>query len=205
MRISRTGGAVAAAVTIACMIPAGAAVAGPGTDCPPGGNGGGYPGSSCTLAVSDSSVAPGEQVTVSGSDFQPGSEYVVTIHSRPRVLATGKTPGSGTVSRQVTIPSNIKPGDHTLIMRGLDNEGGPRELDAAITVVGARNSVAGAFASAGSTGAGSAPGTSASGMPNTGADQNLLPLLGAGGGLVIVGAGVVAASRRRRYSAHRPS
>jgi len=40
-------------------------------------------------------------------------------------------------------------------------------------------------------------------VPNTGANQNLLPLLGAGGGLVIVGAGIAAASRRRRYAANR--
>ena len=68
----------------------------------------------------------------------------------------------------------------------------------------AGGSVLGASAS-GSGGAGSVAGTSATagaGMPNTGADQNLLPLLGAGGGLVIVGVGIVAASRRRRYSAH---
>ena len=146
---------------------------------------------------------PGEDVTVSGSGYQPGTEYTITFHSTPQVLATGTVPADGSVTDTVTIPENAHYGRHTLSLIGLDADGGPRDLSSKIVVVPAQagGSVQGESASAG--GAGSMAGTSASGMPNTGANQNLLPLLGAGGGLVIVGAGIAAASRRRRYAANR--
>lgn len=209
MRFSGASALAVALGTIALVIPSGAAVAASGTDCPPGGGGGAYPGSSCTLAVSDSRVVPGEDVTVSGSGYQSGTEYTITFHSTPQVLATGSVPADGSVTDTVTIPKNADYGRHTLSLIGLDADGGPRDLSSKIVVVPAQagNSVKGESASAGGSGsgAGSMAGTStaASGMPNTGADQNLLPLLGAGGGLVIVGAGIAAASRRRRYATHR--
>jgi len=203
MRFSGASALAVALGTIALVIPSGAAVAASGTDCPPGGGGGTYPGTSCTLSTSDSTVVPGEDVTVSGSGYQSGTEYTITFHSTPQVLATGTVPADGSVTDTVTIPENAHYGRHTLSLIGLDADGGPRDLSSKIVVVPAQagGSVQGESASAG--GAGSMAGTSASGMPNTGANQNLLPLLGAGGGLVIVGAGIAAASRRRRYAANR--
>lgn len=207
MRFSGASALAVAVGTIALVIPSGAAVAAGGTDCPPGGGGGSYPGSSCTLQISDSRVVRGEDVQVSGSGFASDSPYTVTFHSTPQSLPGGTADSNGTVTTTVTIPDSAHFGRHTIIVDGVDAQGGARELTARVVVVPRRagGSVQGASASGSGGGAGSVAGTSATagaGMPNTGADQNLLPLLGAGGGLVIVGVGIVAASRRRRYSAH---
>ncbi len=178
--------AVAVGAATALAIPTGAAVAAAGTDCPPGGGGGSYPGTSCTLKVSDSTVVPHEHVTVSGSDFKVGTPYTITLHSTPQVLASG-TATSTTITRTVTIPAGVT-GDHTLSLVGTDTSGGPRELDAAITVVsGAAASGSGA--------------TISGGLPATGTDSNTLPLAAGGGALVLVGAGLVIAARRRGRSA----
>lgn len=187
MGVSRTKAlAVFAGASAALLLPAGAASAAAGTDCPPSGEGAGYPGASCTAAVSDTTVVPGEDVTVSGSDFEPGTTYTIVFHSRSRLLARGTT-DSSTITDTVSIPTNAKPGDHTLVLRGTDDDGGPRVLRTAITVVGEANT--------------SAPQTA--GLPGTGADSTLLPLAGAGAGVVLAGAGLVAYSRRRRQTAPR--
>jgi LPXTG-motif cell wall-anchored protein len=134
-------------------------------------------------------VVPGEDVTISGSGFAAGTPYTITFHSTPQLLARGTTPQSGTITRTVKVPSNATPGHHTIVLLGTDASGGPRELDVAVTVVG---NIGSTQTQGGGTG----------GLPGTGADGNLMPLLGVGGGLVLVGAGFVGVSRKRRSSAH---
>lgn len=223
--------ALAAGAATVLVLPTGVADAAPAPDCPPATAGGQYPGSGCGLAVSDSKVTPGESITVSGDGFASGTPYTITLHSTPQVLATG-TASSSTITRTVTIPTNTSYGNHTLVLDGTDATGGPRELRASIVVAASSNGGGGGGngggngngngnggggngGSNGSGGNGSNSGANragvssaadtaqaGTGLPSTGASANTLPLAAGGAGLVIVGAGFVAYSRRRRSSHH---
>ena len=182
--------AIVAGATAALTLPTGAAFAAPGTGCPPGGDGGSYPGQSCAAEVNVSVVTPGASVTVHVYGYQPRSHFVVVVHSAPRTIGQGTMSGSGEVTDTVQIPSDLKPGHHTLLVRGTDASGGPRVMSAGFTV----------RATAANRAATSIGGTGAA-LPSTGSPSNMLPLVGTGAGLVIVGAGAVAVSRRRRPQA----
>ncbi len=187
-RISKLAAAVGAAAAL--TIPAGAAVAAPGTDCPPSG-GGTYPGNSCTLNLQVFVYTPGATVSITVHGFAPRSHYVVILHSQPRLLAKGRASGGGDISTDIRIPTNVKAGTHTLIVRGTDASGGPRVLRSTIKIAGTAGNAGAARAATSIGGTGAA-------LPSTGSSSSTLPLAGAGAGLVIVGAGFVAVSRRRR-------
>lgn len=142
-----------------------------------------YPPDAPTAAVSDTTVAPGEPITITSEGWLPGSEVTITFESEPQVLATVQTGGDGAFTTQVTVPADATPGEHTLRLSGLDPDGQPRTVAIALTVPGA----AGDDAAAGVT--------PSPRLPATGTDALLA--VGAAVGLVGVGAAAVAVARRR--------
>jgi hypothetical protein len=155
------------------------------------------PGGPGDLAVSDTTVAPGEPFTVSGSGFAPGAEVTVLTSLSSQALGGG---GRGalfaaapltrlqTASVWGTVTANSngvatatlklwKPGTWTITMRGPNATGGTRILNTQVVVVGDRG------------GAGKEE------LTKTGAD---LTFLWAGLGLLVAGGGLVALARVRR-------
>ena len=84
-----------------------------------------YPPRNPTCGVSDTTISPGDQVTVSGRHWMPGSTVTFTL--RPEGIALGSTTvgQSGSFSAVVTIPASVEPGPHTIVCRGTDPGGDP--------------------------------------------------------------------------------
>jgi LPXTG-motif cell wall-anchored protein len=84
--------------------------------------------------VSQTSVQPGQTITVSGDGWQANS--TITIHwlSTGAVLATTTVNSDGTFSAQVTIPSDATAGTHTIRVSGTNASGNAQSVDIAVTV-----------------------------------------------------------------------
>jgi hypothetical protein len=65
----------------------------------------------------------GDVIKFSGAGFTPGSPIVVWIQSTPTKLKEEATDSRGLESTQFMIPSNLKPGKHTLQINGVDAAG----------------------------------------------------------------------------------
>ncbi len=150
-----------------------------------------------TGVLSDSTVAPGEEVVFSGGGFAPGSE--VTIVLGGEVLGAVDADAQGNFVATVTIPCDFPAGPTTIEGRGANATGGTRTVTAALTVTegecpaGAPRQVAPrgeARAQAGVRQVGR-------GLPETG-QASTAPLVAAGVGLVLIGTVAVATARRRR-------
>ncbi|MBD5785151.1 HtaA domain-containing protein [Cellulosimicrobium terreum] len=91
-----------------------------------------------TLSVSQ--AGPGDDVTISGVGFGSREDGIRSeIRSTPQVLATGVTANAGgAASTTVTIPADIEPGEHTLVLVGADHT-----ASAPITIVGADTTASG--------------------------------------------------------------
>ncbi|HET7660302.1 MAG TPA: hypothetical protein VFK66_07920 [Oryzihumus sp.] len=145
---------------------------------------GGYPASQCTVAVSDTTVTPGEKVSFSAKGF--GSKELVTgvVRSTPQVVGSWRSSGGGVVSGSFRVPTNLEPGTHTFTLTG--------------STSGVSKSTS--FTVVSSAGAGTTSGTSATSgtgsLAFTGAD--VAGTVGAGLVLLVGGGALVVASQRRK-------
>jgi len=78
----------------------------------------------------------GSEVNVSASGFQPESEAEVIIYSEPTNLGRVKVDVNGTITAQVTLPNNLKTGNHTLVINGVDAENQPISVKFGLIVYG---------------------------------------------------------------------
>ncbi|MGW9469435.1 HtaA domain-containing protein [Cellulosimicrobium funkei] len=97
-----------------------------------GSTGGSVDPAKATLSVAQ--ARPGDEVTISGAGFGARESGIRTeLRSTPRTLATGTTANAGgAASSTVTIPKDVAPGEHTLLLVGADHT-----ASAPITIVGA--------------------------------------------------------------------
>lgn len=86
------------------------------------------------VVISDTTVFPGQVVTVSGSGWLPGSTVTLTLYSDPVELGTATVEDDGTFTIDVVIPE-VSPGTHTLEIRGTDDSGEPRVEELTIEVL----------------------------------------------------------------------
>jgi hypothetical protein len=91
-----------------------------------------YPPKKPTCGVSDTTINPGDQVTVSGKHWQPGSTVTFTLRPEGINLGSATVGQNGKFSAVVTIPESVEPGAHTIVCSGTDRKGDPFVL--AITV-----------------------------------------------------------------------
>lgn len=152
-----------------------------------------YPPTAAALTVSDTTVNPGQAVTVSGSGYANRARVTIIFESTPVELGTATTDDAGRFSTQVRIPSDATPGAHTIRATGLGPDGRPVIRSAGVTVLGATTS--------GGPVSRSGPAARSGGLARTGSD-NSISLTQAGAVLILAGAGLVAVVRRRRASAH---
>lgn len=134
-----------------------------------------------TLALSDTTVTRGQTITASVTGFAGGSTVTLSILSVEQQLGTFVVSAGGTGSRNITIPSNISLGAHTIFARGTASNGTAGSVSRAVTVVAV------------STG-----GVGGGGLARTGAV--VVPAALVGLGLVAGGAALKRSSRRSKTS-----
>ena len=176
---------LAAAVTGGSVGIASTASAAPKTNC---GHHHGYPPKhDDDVEISRSRVRHGERESFNSKCFKDKEKVRATVHSDPIVVGTWTASSSGVVSGSFTVPNSLKPGTHTLELRGLSS--GITET-ASFVVVG------GTTGTGASTGAGT--GSKANGsLAFTGAD--VAGTVGAGLVLMLGGGALVVASQRRKH------
>ncbi len=155
-----------------------------------------------TVSPSDSTVVPGQEITVTACCFSGVVEFAIAGRSLGNALAGL----DGNVSAVVTIPADLAPGTYQLTATGFSLADFPDELTATtnITLVADTGDGDDDDDDDGGTGVGTGRtgvvrgGTGT--LPRTGAETTF-PLLQAGTVLVLVGAGVLFSIRNRRRDA----
>lgn len=172
---------LSAALTGTAVGLAGPVSAAPGTQ---GCTQGSYPPANSTVALSRSRATVGMTMSFSARCFKPGEKVTATVYSTPQRVGEYTASATGDVSGSFTIPSNLKPGRHTL------------ELAAATGTQSASFIVVPNAAAAGT----GTNGSSSDSLAFTGSDAAKT----AGAGLVLLlggGALIVAAKRRKHANA----
>ena len=95
-----------------------------------------YPPEKPTCGVSDTTISPGDQVTVSGKHWRPGSRVTFTLQPEGRSLGSTTVGQNGKFSAVVTIPDDIEPGAHTIVCSGIDRRGDPVVLAITVQILG---------------------------------------------------------------------
>ena len=166
--------------------------------------------------ASPSTGSPGDKVKIAGLGFKPDSELSGTFHSTPVTLGTITSNAAGGFAAVATVPA-VESGSHHIEISGPNAEGGTRTIRFPVTVV---NGVSPGTTSTGVASSGgvttgvttmtsvlpatvtSAPAAaqSPSSLPTTGMNVTFFAELGSL--LVVVGAGAILGSRRRRRALH---
>jgi LPXTG-motif cell wall-anchored protein len=133
-------------------------------------NGNQYPPGQCKAKLSQSSTTPGGHITISGSGFTPGEQ--VQVQWDDGTVQTVAAGADGTVAAVLTIPTDATPGRHFAALYGVLST----QYLSAPVAVNASNSGR---------------------VPNTGA-SGIVPMVGAGAGLVLAGGLTLMVVRRRR-------
>lgn len=144
-----------------------------------------YPPGAASCTIDATVVPPGGTVSVDCSGWAANTTIEVTVFSgHGTVLGTAQTDGDGNLAVDVTVPSDLEPGDHVLRLSGTNAQGEQQNVDLAFTVEGA----------AARDQRPAAPGAAA-GLPATGKDSVLFGVLALG--LFTAGGGALYAARRR--------
>jgi hypothetical protein len=136
--------------------------------------------------ISANNVVPGQSVQVHGNGFAPGSSVTASVSCpgiAPESLGTFAANDTGVVDAAVALPANLPPGVAcTVTLSGVDRAGAPHVVSFTVNVGGAS--------------AAAPVSTTGSSLPFTGGSFGTLLALGVT--VCVVGASVLATSRRRR-------
>ena len=82
-----------------------------------------------TLQINADVGAPaaGAAISVNASGLLPDSRAGLFVFSEPRLLATSTTSGAGELSLSATLPGDLEPGTHTVVLEAFDSNGDPVE------------------------------------------------------------------------------
>lgn len=81
------------------------------------------------------SLEPNGTISFSAGPFTPGTEAYVLVASDSQLVGTVEVPRSGSVTETVTLPTNLPPGEHRLIVQGETANGYGDGLQLALTIV----------------------------------------------------------------------
>ncbi len=162
-----------------------------------------YPPQACNagaLTASDTTVVPGQQISVGGCGFAPNTPVAITFESVPQLLRNllslpTSSATTESFSTTVVIPTDAPAGGHTLKASGLAADGGMMVASLPVQVLDPDGDESGA--TAGTTATGGGTGSSSGSLARTGSGLTVA-LLQAGLALILLGGGLVAVMRRRR-------
>ena len=164
-----------------------------------------YPPASCAnVDHADSSnpraeeAGAGERVPCEGGGFGRDTRATCDIRSTPIFLASFVADSLGVIRGEVTIPTTITPGQHTLVLTGVDPQGRPHVVRTPIRIIAAAG-VPGTNPRSNAGGTGSAGGVGGVQLPRTG--QQIASVTALGLGLLAAGGMAVYSGRRRRIAA----
>lgn len=86
-----------------------------------------------TLSVSTTSPCEGESLTVTGTDFVPGSTVQLTLQSTPTSLGSVVVNANGGFTTTVTLPAGVT-GTHEIVAAGPPTRTNPNRASATITI-----------------------------------------------------------------------
>lgn len=141
-----------------------------------------------SISLSTTVAGPGDTITVETSGWEPGSEVVITLEPGGHVLGTAIADDTGTAVLEVTIPTDLAPGEYTITATGIDAEGNPGSVSAGVVIVDAAAVVV-------PPGAPTPPPATSGILPLTGSSTSQLVL--AGMALLVAGLGAAFVARRR--------
>ncbi len=78
---------------------------------------------------------PGDKFTISGSGLPAGSKVSAELHSTPVSLGQATVGSSGTFALSATVPENVEPGDHTVVVTVTGDGLAPSTKEQAVTVI----------------------------------------------------------------------
>jgi len=133
-----------------------------------------------TCEVSDSTLGPGDTVTITGDNWQAGSTVTFTLQPEGINIGSATVGADGSFTATVTIPDSVQPGSHSIVCSGIDVEGNNVNRGTTIQVLG------------GAVGAG--------GTAFTGSTVNVPLWIVLIVGLFVAGLLLVTMARRRRRS-----
>jgi Bacterial Ig-like domain len=81
--------------------------------------------------------APGQNVTLTGSDLPPGATVNAELHSTPMNLGSAIVKDDGTFRLNTVIPNTAEPGDHHYVVTVTPITGEPQTSEVPVTVVAA--------------------------------------------------------------------
>lgn len=100
------------------------------------------PPGTVAVAVSAPAVSAGEDLTLEAVGFAPDSEVTLTLHSRPRRLATVVADAEGRLRMTVAIPADVEEGAHQILVEGVGPDGTRLVAAAALDVLPAATGAA---------------------------------------------------------------
>jgi len=95
-----------------------------------------YPPGNATCGVSDTTLGPGDTVTVSGDNWKAGSTVTFTLNPEGINLGSVTVGANGSFSTTVTIPASVQAGSHSIVCSGIDVEGNDVSRGNPIQVLG---------------------------------------------------------------------
>lgn len=94
-----------------------------------------YPPTSVSGTVSDTTLVPGQSLTVSSTGWAPGSTVTIDFLSVPTRIGRATPDATGAFAVEVDVPRGATPGGHTIRLSGTGSNGQPRVAELAVTVV----------------------------------------------------------------------
>jgi hypothetical protein len=87
------------------------------------------------ISIVSTKLHPGGSTQLTASGYKPGSQLVIEIRSEPIVLETVTVTETGTVTIDIQIPSGLEPGNHTLVLIGIDSSNAAKTQSIPISVI----------------------------------------------------------------------
>jgi hypothetical protein len=168
------------------------AVVAPGTVALPGT----LPPSNGALHGVPRSTTPGEVLHVSATGYAPFASVTVGIYSSPRTLGVTTADATGAILATIILPTDLR-GHHTVVAAGSGPTGAARFLTGATTIE-PKSANGGGGGGTGSGGGPVTPGGTGNQLPNTGPGIDVAAALWHAALLLVLGAGLTLAGRRRR-------
>jgi len=89
---------------------------------------------SIEIAAEIGAQVSGSSINATASGLLPGSRAILLVFSSPQVIGEATADADGNLSMSATLPSDLPPGEHTVVLQAVDVTGAPTELATGISI-----------------------------------------------------------------------